>query len=126
MKSIELLTANSIRFRRWSRAGYAIFCSLAASVTIGCVAISISDKSLQKSVGTSTFSICGSDSESASEDKLKELEEKELTIRQLQEAVVFGKTFESAAACSLNIYFLLIRTVEMSESHFNRFLFYSV
>jgi hypothetical protein len=38
----------SIRFRRWSRAGYAVFRSLGCTVTIGALVISISDKSLVK------------------------------------------------------------------------------
>lgn len=43
-------TAHSIRFRRWSRKGYAAFCSLTCVVTIGALAVSVSDKTLQKSV----------------------------------------------------------------------------
>lgn len=105
MKFIKLQQAKSLRFRRWSRAGYAMFCSLACSVTIGCVAVSISDKSLQKAIGTSVSVICLTDSEST--DKLKEQADLELTITQLQEIIVVEKTYESAAACGLNRYFFI-------------------
>jgi len=39
----------SLRFRRWNRAGYAVFASLAGVVTIGVLTSSISEKSLDKS-----------------------------------------------------------------------------
>ena len=124
MKSIPLQKAKSIRFRRWSRAGYAVFCSLACSVTIGCVAVSISDKSLQKAVVTTATSMNLLNPESDSPDKLNEKADLELAINQLQETLLLEKTFESAAACSLNTYFLFLNpTVEMSSSPFNRFLF---
>ena len=114
MKSTKLYTAKSLRFRRWNRAGYAIFCSLACSVTIGNVAVSICDKSLQKAVGTSVFSLCINDSESESPEKIKEQADLELAIAQLQETVLLEKTFESAAACSVDTYLLFKPTVEMS------------
>ena len=52
-----------IRFRRWSRARYAVFCSIGAVVTIGCLAISIADKSVQKSSKTNTLSFVSSTKE---------------------------------------------------------------
>lgn len=44
---------STIRFRRWSRVGYAVFCSLSCCVSIGALAVSVSDKTLQKSEGIS-------------------------------------------------------------------------
>ncbi len=114
MKYNQPHNVKSIRFRRWSRAGYAIFCSLACSVTIGSVAVSICDKSLQKAVGTSVFSLYADNSGSESPDKLKEQADLELAIAQLQEAVLLERTFESAAACGKNTYLLFKPTVEMS------------
>jgi len=115
MRITQAYKLNSIRFRRWSRAGYAIFCSLACSVTIGCVASSISEKSLQKSVGTSVFSSCLNDLDSESADKHKEEADLELAIQQLQASVLLEKTFESAAAArALTIPILLNPTVGMS------------
>ena len=49
MHSKTLTTSKTLRFRRWSRMGYAVFCSLACSVSIGSLSISVSDKTLQKS-----------------------------------------------------------------------------
>jgi hypothetical protein len=46
-------TNSTLRFRRWSRVGYAVFCSLSCCVSIGALAISVSDKTLQKSEGIS-------------------------------------------------------------------------
>jgi len=68
MKSKNTHHPLSLRFRRWSRAGYAVFCSLGRTVTIGSLAVSISDKSLQKSVGVSKCSELNfaSDTESSS------------------------------------------------------------
>ncbi|MEG1544070.1 MAG: hypothetical protein RR382_06045 [Tannerellaceae bacterium] len=38
----------TLRFRRWSRKGYAAFCSLQRTVTIGCLRIGICEQSLSK------------------------------------------------------------------------------
>lgn len=104
MNSDKQQYAQSIRFRRWSRAGYAVFCSLACSVTIGCLAISISDKSLQKAVGSSTISICAKDGVNEASVDLLEQADLVLAIQQLQESNFTFETFESAAACCVNIF----------------------
>ena len=106
MKSSKQQHAQSIRFRRWSRAGYAVFCSLACSVTIGCLAISISDKSLQKAVGISTISIFVKGGANETLVDLLEIADLELAIQQLQEANLTSATFESAAACGKNIFII--------------------
>ncbi len=46
-------TPSSLRFTRWSRAGYAVFRSLSSSVSIGFLAVSISDCSLKISTQSS-------------------------------------------------------------------------
>ncbi|MFT3751638.1 MAG: hypothetical protein QM800_01775 [Paludibacter sp.] len=126
MHKLIFNNTKSIRFRRWSRAGYAIFCSLACCVTIGCVAGSISDQSLQKAVGATVVSLVRDNSGAELPAELLAEQEAELAaLEQLQQIVLLEKTFESAAACGLqNI--LLNLTVGMSESRFNRFLFYSL
>lgn len=43
---------NSIRFRRWSRKGYAVFASLSKAVTIGVVQFSIEKQALKKTKHT--------------------------------------------------------------------------
>ena len=106
MKTKKNNAASSIRFRRWSRAGYAVFCSLACAVTIGCVAISITDKSLQKAVGISNCSICSLHSETESRDKLSELLDLEAAINQIHETTLFELTSDCTIAChqGTNIY----------------------
>jgi hypothetical protein len=106
MKSEKQQYAQSIRFRRWSRAGYAVFCSLACSVTIGCLAISISDKSLQKAVGSSIISHCVNGTAIETSVDLSEIADLEIAIQQLQEANLTSETFESAAACGINIFII--------------------
>ncbi len=87
----------SLRFRRWSRAKYAVFCSLASVVSIGCVAISIADKSLKKAVG-----VCKQLSHRSgldSSDEIIETKELEAALLQLKETTLFEISFDSAAAC---------------------------
>jgi len=110
MKTIQKQKAKSIRFRRWSRTGYAVFCSLTCCVTIGALSVSVSDKTLQKANnGTSSLSLLGNNPESESPEKLKEQADLKLAKQQLQEITLLEKTFESAAACGLNSYFLIKR-----------------
>lgn len=102
MKQNNLKNTRSIRFRRWSRTGYAVFCSLACNVTIGSVAGSISDKSLQKFTGTTVISIRLNNSESESPEEFMTKDNSELVMEQLQEINLSNKAFESADACALN------------------------
>lgn len=48
MRLLPILQNRTVRFRRWSRNGYAIFRSLQIQVTIGQLTKSISDKALDK------------------------------------------------------------------------------
>lgn len=115
--------AKFIRFRRWSRAGYAIFCSLACSVSIGSLAISISDKSLQKSVDTTSVRLIQTNSESEESD-LDGLDE---VLQNNQEVLVKSMVVDSAAACSqISLYILFIIAVKMGLSCFNRFFICSL
>ena len=54
MKKVCSHKAGSIRFRRWSRKGYAVFVSLRIVVTIGHVCRSIADAALSKNKSFST------------------------------------------------------------------------
>lgn len=93
-----LQKTSSIRFRRWSRAKYAVFCSLSSTVTIGRLAVSIADKSLQKAVGV-CFNLPISLSSDESPDGKNEKAELEATLLQNQELFLSEITFDSAAAC---------------------------
>lgn len=101
MKSKNTHHPLSLRFRRWSRAGYAVFCSLGRTVTIGSLAVSISDKSLQKSVGVSKCSELNfaSDTESSAVESTESVE-LEAVLCQVRKLSFLEITTESAAACS--------------------------
>lgn len=89
--------ATTIRFRRWSRAGYAVFCSLSNTVTIGRLAVSIADKSLQKAVEACTNLPFAISSEESPEEKKKKAE-LEASLVQIHETILSEITFDSAAA----------------------------
>ena len=98
-------TATSLRFRRWSRAEYAIFCSLSSVVSIGCVAISIADKSLQKAVG-----ICAELSHKngfESSEETIDTSEHEAALLQLNEITLSEITFDNAVACGHTFLYLV-------------------
>lgn len=96
---------STIRFRRWSRVGYAVFCSLSCCVSIGALAVSVSDKTLQKSEGVSmsyvqSFDVCKAANENDPE---------ELQTLSLQTCVIRLSELnsDSAAACSkINSYII--------------------
>ena len=98
--------ATTIRFRRWSRAGYAVFCSLSTAVTIGRLAVCIADKSLQKAVeGNTDFPFALSSEESPEEKKKKA--ELEASLVQIHETILSEITFDNAAACSRKSKYLI-------------------
>lgn len=104
MRSIKLQNTTSIRFRRWSRAGYAVFRSLSANVTIGCVAVGISDKSLQKATITASNTNRSTNSGLESTDKLKAISELEFALLQIQEISLLKITCDDAAANRPDLY----------------------
>lgn len=66
MKRVFRYRQKSIRFRRWSRKAYSVFCSVGKHITIGRVSAGIADASLKKSksslaIGISMFicMLCG-------------------------------------------------------------------
>ncbi|HEY5590434.1 MAG TPA: hypothetical protein VIK55_05395 [Paludibacter sp.] len=105
MHTIQLHTASTIRFRRWSRVGYAVFCSLACSVTIGSLSVSVSDKMLQKADGITMnkpyFSAAEADS------KEKEMLELEAALQQIQEISLSEISIDNTAACSQFFYYII-------------------
>jgi len=100
LKTTKKYAATSFRFRRWSRAGYAVFCSLNSTVTIGSLAVSVSDKSLKKTSGISASSILMISSDSESPDDLSDLLELKAALQQIQEITFFETSTVSTAACS--------------------------
>lgn len=67
MKYTHTYRPTVFRFRRWSRKGYAVFCSLGRLVTIGRGCKSIADASLRKS-GTMLLPVCTAPGRSTLED----------------------------------------------------------
>jgi len=100
MHKTRLHNTSSIRFRRWSRAGYAVFCSLAISVSIGTLAVSVSNQTLQKSVGNTSNAICFSTSNDEDTENLLEKLELEAALQQVQVPSFIQISVDSAAACS--------------------------
>jgi hypothetical protein len=106
MKLIRLQKAKSIRFHRWSRAKYAVFCSLGCTVTIGTLVVSIADKSLSKAVGKQIITINSNTIEADSADKLKKEADSELLIQQLPETILPEQFFDSTAKSSIKPIFI--------------------
>lgn len=116
----------TLRFRRWSRARYAVFASLSYAVTIGVLNSTISEKSLRKSAishrtgSCSTFDLFGEDE--IFESSLTPLSLDELPLVNAQLNFTINQTLDNAAACDL-IFYKPLSTVEAGNSCFNRFLF---
>ncbi len=79
-----------LRFRRWSRAKYAAFCSLSKNVSIGQLKVSIADSSLKKSNSISFASVISAFS--FAEDE-KENDENLLLSGSLATELLFGNLF---------------------------------
>ena len=100
MHKTNFQNTSTIRFRRWSRMGYAVFCSLACSVSIGTLAVSVSDKTLQKSVGNTSNAICFSTCDNEDTENPLEKLELEATLQQVQAPSIIQISVDNAAACS--------------------------
>lgn len=90
---------SSIRFRRWSRAGYAVFCSLACTVTIGCLAVCISDKSLEKDNGISNITSAVTTSYKEGADRSPDILELIASLQNIQEISFIETTSDNTTAC---------------------------
>ena len=91
----------TVRFSRWSRAGYAVFLSLSVVVTIGVLTSSVSEKSLLKSNAIPNV---------FSENQISLFTENEpdddVLFEQMSEIIVSEQTTDIAAAQNLNHYIL--------------------
>ena len=85
----------SLRFRRWSRAGFAVFRSLGKTVTIGCVQGGIAEKEMLKS-GYSFIARKNENEENTCQEEDDDL------ITQETDTVLFIQTLDFAAAGSGN------------------------
>lgn len=121
--------SKSIRFRRWSRKGYAVFCSLSKNVTIGRVCVSICDLSLKKSSQTSSNKVINTISKKEIdeyEDELSDFIESQFDVQLLalfnianQKLSITGSSFKT-----LNNYHLFNNpAVDIRNTYINR-IFY--
>jgi len=97
----------SLRFRRWSRVGYAVFVSMTCAVTIGVLAVSVSDKSTAKmtaSVAGITVKLIADDSDSDSTPE-------EMVVVAAEQLLITETTNDDAAARGLNSIFSNNQTV---------------
>ncbi len=97
MQTKLLNKTSTIRFRRWSRVGYAIFRSLACNVSIGALSISVSDKTLQKADGVTMNDLHFITSNATGKEK--DDAESEAVLQQIKIATLSEITFDCAAAC---------------------------
>ena len=87
----------SLRFRRWSRAGYAVFVSMTCAVTIGVLAVSVCEKSEVKSIAgsilknESAFLTAEEDESKGSEVVFKAIEIAILSVNQNDNAAARGR-----------------------------------
>jgi len=94
------IQAQSIRFRRWSRAGFAVFCSLSSLVTIGCLAVSIADRSVQKCITTSIIQCSGIKNESSEIDS--DLLPSDVIIEPTSVVLIHSVSTDEVACYSIN------------------------
>jgi hypothetical protein len=98
MHSKSLPTSKTLRFRRWSRVGYAVFCSLACSVTIGSLSISVSDKTLQKSTSNSINNLYSCHLEFGSDENETDLSALDAKTLQQQLGILTSVATDTVAA----------------------------
>ncbi len=97
MNKIQTYNHISLRFRRWSRAGYAVFVSMTCAVTIGVLAVSVCEKSEVKSIAgsilknESAFLTAEEDESKGSEVLLKAIEVAILSVNQNDDAAARGR-----------------------------------
>jgi len=93
-----------LRFRRWSRAGYAVFCSLSSRVTIGVLSVSVSDKSCIKSGCVLNNSLYSASSLIDFQDEDGQITDPEAVFMQLQEVLLSNVSFDCVPAYSKLIF----------------------
>jgi hypothetical protein len=109
MKNKFLQSPSFVRFRRWSRAGYAVFRSLACSVSIGHLAVSVSDKSFLKTrnVAADTLCLVGAD-DTEKEENPTELSVLEFTFLNIAKIALFESKSVKTVACEPHVTYNII------------------
>lgn len=106
------LHTTSFRFRRWSRAGYAIFRSLSCNVTIGKVCSSICDMSFQKSgtlsQGQAFTTLFSDDRKEQGNDPEEELLFKQIQLEQILNIQIAQQLSVVAVASQRNTFINIV------------------
>ncbi len=74
MNKLHLYKPVTLRFRRWSRKSYALFCSVGRCVTIGFLRNGVADASLRKQANyaySEAVSVCPGEEESTDKERAK-------------------------------------------------------
>ena len=103
MKQQKHHTQQALRFRRWSRAAYAMFMSMSAVVSIGFLSTSVSEMSLIKNENYTRNSVNAS---SSLTDDDSEGECQEEFLASLQEIIVITNSSDETAACTALFLFI--------------------
>lgn len=103
MKQTNAIQKVAIRFRRWSRGGYAAFASLGKNVTIGRLSGEISDVSLLKQIA-----LCQDLLPFNNREKEEEEEKVQEALATLQQEMIFTVNEISVAAAQTSVIYLHI------------------
>ncbi|MGB4414166.1 MAG: hypothetical protein WBI53_04680 [Paludibacter sp.] len=107
-------TAKTIRFRRWSRAHYAVFVSLSCAVSIGFLLASVSDKSLQKAKNQIVFNSASAFDRNENDEQTDVIQPESVFLH-LQGNIISNQTSDNAAARGLHLY---IQSVTVGTGQF--------
>jgi len=114
----------SLRFRRWSRARYAVFVSLTQNVTIGVLSVSVSDKSTQKQASHKQL-LLNDSTNNNNENTDSEVEPVEFNLQNEAVIVSIANSCDKAAAASRQLISLFYKPNGWSRIIlFQPFLFY--
>lgn len=115
----------SIRFRRWSRKAYAVFCSVGRCVTIGCLSKAVADSSLSKQKGENLSTVAESyqDKETIDEENDHLPDVSLLLLQLIQPQTILNKSCGVAESvdCAASAYFYSIRPNEYPAYSFGLF-----
>jgi len=107
--------AKTLRFRRWSRAHYAVFVSLSCAVSIGFLSVSVSDKSLQKADKQIVFNDNSVLDRNENDEQTDVIQPESVFLLLLENNIISNQTSGNAAARGLHLY---IQSVTVGTGQF--------
>lgn len=108
-------TAKTIRFRRWSRAHYAVFVSLSCAVSIGFLSASVSDKSLQKAKNQIVLNSASALDRNENDEQTDVIQPESVFLLLLENNIISNQTSDNTAARGLHLY---IQSVTVGTGQF--------